>query len=173
MGKDKPASLIENTAGWPRPRRTWTDNRGRRGYVGQERQLPVPWILGQNKHGEIRWTVFKDDWTVAAHGHLCQVCGEVLSSIKLLGIEKPGMTSGSACHPRCMALALSLCPHLIDASPLVAYRYDGPGPGFYVPDQELLLQGLPEYEVMTTAVPYTASDVVELARQNPMGGLRS
>lgn len=155
--------------GWPRPKSEWADHRSRRGARGESYSLPVPWILEVSGSNEVRWTTFHDAWTLKDCGRLCQVCGLEMEGCILLGCERPGMTSGSGCHPRCMALSLKWCPHLVDRGVVVAYRYDGPGPGVYEPDPELSLAGLPEYEVLTTAVPYTSTDVVELARRNPLG----
>lgn len=160
--------------GWPRPY-AW--------YEADEHQvadgtrmsgnLPVPWVAEVGPHG-VGWTTFHGDADRAHDERLCQVCGLQLGSIVLLGLARPGETSGPGCHPRCMALAVQHCPHLaLDG--VIAYQYTGPGPG-YVDDIAFPwnspYNGLyaENVNVSTYAVPLTAADVKALAKRDPMGG---
>ncbi len=107
--------------GWPRPRRQYEPD------VEQHPErvpaiLPVPWVVGDD------WLDFQPDAPTAEAERLCQVCGERLGRVMVLCRgHRPRVTSGPGCHPRCAALAVRFCPHLVemDASADVAYRYEG------------------------------------------------
>lgn len=100
------------------------------------RILPVPWINGTCPYrGD--WVTFDETRAVLARDErLCAVCGQPLNRIALLGRGGDDSTSGPGCHPRCMQLALTACPHFTDpvhappADPAVAWRVDGPHLGY-------------------------------------------
>lgn len=172
--------------GWPRPRGEWLDESGRRlGLEVEPETLPVPWVLARAADGKVAWTVFHGQAHTAHPKRLCQVCGEELGTIVLLGLaEDTGneghRTSGPGCHPRCMALTLSFCPHFRDlpANGTVAYAYTGPGTGYRAfdgpDDPEPTPSQIEEVYTATVAIapdalPMSACLVKELARRDPTG----
>lgn len=153
--------------GWPRPRALW---RGRAGATATRcphlpDRLPVPWLVDLKNLG---WTGFRDDACFAARDRLCMVCGEPVVGTLVLGYYGGG-TSGPGGHPRCMLLAATTCPRLVEEGERdgqVAWRYDGPGPGHVVPDgpdAALDSYGGGE-EVAPEAEPLTLAELRDLVR---------
>lgn len=185
-------AVAEPQAGWPRPRGTWLDESRDRLRLdeAEPETLPIPWVLACDEDGTVSWTVFHGQAHTAHHDRLCQVCGGELGDVVILGlaeIAKAGKeraeeprTSGPGCHPRCMALTLSFCPHFRDLpeDETVAFAYRGSGLGYLVFDQPSEAEATPAQieEVYTAtvaiapdAVPLKVSDVKDLARRDPMG----
>lgn len=136
--------------------------------------LPLPWINGVHPyHGD--WVTFDDTRAVRADAErLCGVCGQPLDRIALLGRSGDGSTSGPGCHPRCLQLTLTACPHFADparprsAEAPVGWRVDGEHLGYLDPSAhrtsyegiQRVASGLPEV---------TARDVQFLAGIDPWG----
>lgn len=141
------------------------------------RILPVPWLNGAHPYrGD--WMTFDAERAIQAHEQrLCAVCGQPLNHIALLGRRGEGRTAGSGCHPRCMELTLTACPHFTDpaasatSSAGVAWRVDGPNLGYLMADDQpnpyagtqRVEAGLPELG---------AREVEVLARADPWGTQR-
>ncbi len=136
--------------------------------------LPVPWINGTHPYNG-DWVTFDESRAVQAHEQrLCAVCGQPLERIALLGRSGDRSTTGFGCHPRCMQLAFTACPHFTDpagparAKPAVAWRVDGPQLG------GLPIEGHPtSYErfqrVVAELPELSARDVQSLASIDPWG----
>ena len=161
-------------AGWPRPWLLWTPPEGGSRAHLLPQILPVPWINGAHPYrGD--WVSFDDARADRAHRErLCAVCGQPLERIAVLGRAGEDSTSGPGCHPRCMQLTLTACPHFtaagrrVSANAAVAWRVDGPELG-YAPAEDpegmyaelqRVADGLPEL---------TVHDVQWLAGIDPWG----
>ncbi len=136
--------------------------------------LPVPWINGTHPYNG-DWATFDESRAVQAHQQrLCAVCGQPLDRIALLGRSGDRSTTGFECHPRCMQLALTACPHFTDraeptaAKPAVAWRVDGPHLGHLATDDHA-----PSYErfqrVVADLPELSARGVQALASIDPWG----
>ncbi len=161
-------------AGWPRPWLLWTPPAEGIRSQAMPRILPVPWINGAHPY-DGDWVTFDENRAAQAdHDRLCAVCGQPLNRITLLGRGGDRSTPGPGCHPRCMRLTLTACPHFTDpadptaADATVAWRVDGPHLG-YVPagdhqkayeSSQRVADGLPEF---------TVGDVQVLASIDPWG----
>lgn len=149
--------------------------------------LPVPWVAGTTVPGEIEWTTFHQHMARdAIQDKLCQVCGERLGWVKILGLMQRRFqaaqfgernTSGPAMHPRCAAMAFQFCPHFPEGpEAVVGARYTGPGLGFKLdawfkpPEYEGLMSGEPL--IYRNAVNMTRAEVKVLAKDNPLGERR-
>jgi hypothetical protein len=154
-----------NAPGWPRPRAD-VEGYGR---------LPAIWINAA--HGEtVDYISCRDDSSRAHTEMLCQVCGEPLGGVFVLGqTYNRKATVGSGMHPRCMALTLSFCPHYKSKTDddVVAYLYEGEGTGYEWDRQDWDTTDEDVYcearDIVPEATPLTATQVKDLARQNPMG----
>jgi hypothetical protein len=121
--------------GWPR---AFIDSdierfrRGPRGYrtVRLQQRRPNIWLGGDaQRHND--WLSF--DATLEAEteaGHVCVVCGEELSRLRVFGKTGAFLTNGPPAHPRCFALALKFCPHFTEPPYThrhytLAYVWDG------------------------------------------------
>lgn len=138
--------------------------------------LPVPWVIAAGGDGNPCWTTMHPDATEAHIRRLCQICGEPTDGTILMGVvgdAERRETNGPGCHPRCMALAIQFCPHFgRDADAVVAFRYDGPGPGYREPQYGWAEPDNPFYDnnaVDADATPMTRAEVRELARLDPLG----
>ncbi len=136
--------------------------------------LPVPWINGSHPYNG-DWVTFDESRAVQAHRQrLCAVCGQPLERIALLGRSGHRSTTGFGCHPRCMQLAFTACPHFTGpgdragAKPAVAWRVDAAALGDLSTDDhatsyerfQRVVAGLPELN---------ARDVQALASVDPWG----
>lgn len=163
--------------GWPRPRAEWRH----KGRFREPRcpalpdRLPVPWIVDLEKLG---WTGFRDEARDAARERLCAVCGRVVVGTLVLGYYDLGITpdegrytSGPGGHPRCMLLAATCCPRLVEEAEddgQVAWRFDGEGAGHEVPEDD---DGYGEGEIVAPeAIPLTLAELRALVRQTSKGG---
>lgn len=101
------------------------------------------------------------------------VCGEPVVGPLVLGYYDGG-TSGPGGHPRCMLLAATCCPRLVEEGEddgQVAWRYDGPGAGHEVPHD--IDDGYGGGEaVAPEAIPLTLAELRQLVRESspPSGG---
>lgn len=159
-------------AGWPRPWLLWTPPSDGVRSQSLPRILPVPWINGTHPfHGD--WVTFDEERAAQAHRErLCAVCGQPLERIALLGCAGERSTLEPGCHPRCLQLALTACPHFTDpghltaGDPAVAWRVDEPGQpptadqGKPYQDRQRVHDGLPSL---------TDRDVQALATIDPWG----
>lgn len=172
-------SADHTPAGWPRPRAAFQPWAVRDETPPPPRNLPVPWVTRVRPGGDVEFTDFHEGADQAHIDRLCQICGLELGTVILLGVSgvhggRPH-TSGPGCHPRCMALAMSFCPHFgrrrNEPDRLVAYRYEGAGAGYEVgsfdPDNDMLYGD--ENPIDSAAVPLTLAEVKELARRDPLG----
>ena len=181
--------------GWPRPLGTYEPRRGWHAHRGEPRALPVPWVIEIDSHNgeaEVAWTTFHDQSTRAHSERLCQVCGEALGRILVLGVSNMrSETSGPGCHPRCAALAIRFCPHFAEIADdeTIAYIYEGEGVGYLWPSErpprgsrreppdpidEVIASGEEEpytlpNPVVAEARPLTRDEVKQLAKDNPLG----
>jgi hypothetical protein len=161
-------------AGWPRPWYLWTPPSHRAGPELLPRFLPVPWINGSHPYrGD--WVSFDKTRSEQAHRRrLCGVCGQPLEQVALLGRRSDRITSGPGCHPRCMELTLATCPHFtdppapLDADAVVAWRVDGPRPGYLTAgDQQKPYEGVQHVDDELPGL--AAHDVQVLAGVDPWG----
>lgn len=161
-------------AGWPRPWLLWTPPVEGVGSRSLPRILPVPWINGVHPfHGD--WVTFDEDRAVQAHEkRLCGVCGQPLDRIALLGRAGGQSTIGPGCHPRCLQLALTACPHFTapanesDGDSAVAWRVDGPRPDHLpVADRRKAYES--RQQVLDGLPALTNRDVHALATIDPWG----
>lgn len=161
-------------AGWPRPWLLWTPPAHGIRSQWMPRILPVPWINGVHPyHGD--WLTFDETRAVRVNDErLCGVCGQPLDRIALLGRGGDGSTSGPACHPRCMQLTLTACPHFADpdqptgAAATVGWRVDGRHVGYVGPlEHRTSYEGLRRVSAGLPEV--TAHDVRILAGMDPWG----
>lgn len=164
--------------GWPRPRAEWRDhtpfyNPGRCPALPD--RLPVPWLIDLEVMG---WTGFRENVCDAALSRLCMVCGEPVVRTLVLGYYSCGepddqrFTSGPGGHPRCMLLAATCCPRLVEEAEddgQVAWRCDGEGPGHEVPDDPDSGYGGGE-RVSPEATPLTLTELRALVRETSRGG---
>ncbi len=160
--------------GWPRPRAPWRgtghpmlSKAGR--CPGLPDRLPVPWLVDLEGLG---WTGFRDDACEAARARLCMVCGEPVTGTLVLGYYSGGVgrcTSGPGGHPRCMLLAATTCPRLVEDGAddgQVAWHFDGEGPGHEVP--LVVDDGYGSGEAVSpNALPLTLSELRALVREQP------
>ena len=163
--------------GWPRPRGTYAQP----SYYpdpDEPKDLPVPWVVEVDPKYGVQWTAFHDRCSEAHDERLCQVCGEKLGRVVVLGnAHDEGMTSGPGCHPRCFALAMKFCPHFAKAESMangrVAFLYEGSGLGYEDPAAQVdcPYEGVYEHPnpIVVEAVAIDADRVRELARTNPLG----
>lgn len=145
--------------------------------------LPVPWVVKAKdrlvpnvESDDVFWTKFHDGSSRAHYERLCQVCGYATGPIMLLMATEPGgqlETSGPGLHPRCAALSLKFCPHLIEMAEkdeYVGFLYTGDGVGY-------IWDGFEEpfttpSEVDPSAIPLKAEEIIKLAKLSPMGDKR-
>lgn len=170
-------SFDGDVVGWPRP--VWVrpdaaacpEGRGARGHEADDegapaRRLPVPWINGESGlKGD--FYSFRPDALRSVEQRLCAVCGNHMpGDIALGAMNGNRITSGGWCHPRCLAVAVRMCPHFThndsDATFIVGWRYRGPGVGLV--DVELV-----DDPVAPCAAPLTVSELTEWARRDPWG----
>ena len=167
------ADAIGCAPGWPRPRCTYQTELG-------TFTLPRPWILARGRRDAApQWAEFDRARAKAAHERrLCQVCGDSLQQIIVLGLVQcsDDETSGPGCHPRCAALMAQHCPHFARAtrSPAatVAFRYEGEGCGYELPvgyDPELPFATVNPVLIDPDAEPMTRDDLRVLAAHDPLG----
>ena len=161
-------------AGWPRPWLLWTPPADGPRAQALPRILPVAWINGAHPyHGD--WVTFDEARTLQAlDQQLCAVCGQPLNRITLLARAGDSSTSAAGCHPRCMHLTVTACPHFTDptdatrAGSAVAWRAVDAGLGdphdrgrrTSYADRQAVAGELPEL---------TARDVQALASVDPWG----
>lgn len=132
--------------------------------------LPVPWINGAHPyHGD--WVTFDEGRATRAHAErLCAVCGQPLNAITLLGRGDDNSTFGPGCHPRCMQLTLTACPHFTDSdasihsNAAVAWRVEGTDLGYELGDAREAFK-----RVVAGLAEMRARDVQALASVDPWG----
>jgi hypothetical protein len=168
--------------GWPR---RWLRWKGRTIIPQGEHRLPglkpSPWINGDGPEKANDWLCFPADRSFSAYYHgACVVCGEPCEGAYVMGAyggfwqDKGKETAGPGGHPRCLYLAVTTCPHLleIDADKPVAYVYDGFRNSHTcrqaeVGEDEPYSDGV--QEVNQDAVPLTRDELKALARRDPDG----
>ena len=136
--------------------------------------LPVPWINGAHPYNG-DWVTFDETRAVQARDQrLCAVCGQPLDRIALLGRGGDRSTPGSGCHPRCMQLTLTACPHFTDparpagVNTAVAWRVDGSRSGYLAADDHV--NSYDDLQRVDAELPeLTARDVQALASIDPWG----
>lgn len=158
-----------NHAGYPRPLvyhvNIAADARDKMPKIGH---FPAPWINGDHaKSGD--FYSFRDDAMRAVTESLCCMCGTALRGVVAVGIsvrERKPVSYGGWCHPKCLRLAVSLCPHYSDSEPetVVAHLHVGDGPGVE-PDPEALSGAIP----LAGTTPLTMAELRDLAVSNPWG----
>ena len=172
---DKPPT--HHPAGWPRPRgdyepEEWVRDRHP---DREEATLPIPWIVALKEDGKPDWTTFHDQARQAHDRRLCQICGEELGQVVVLGrYGTEEQCSGPGCHPRCFAVAAKFCPHFAKADDaVIAYRYEGVGLGYVweVEDEFWREEGpyLDSNDLDPACVPLTRAEVRQLAKDDPLG----
>lgn len=160
-------------AGWPRPWLLWTPPADGIRSHAMPRILPVPWVNGDHPyHGD--WVTLDRTRAVQAQRErLCAVCGQPLNRITLLGRGGDDSTPGPGCHPRCMQVTLTACPHFTDpalptdASSAVSWRVDGDQLGYQPADEENSFEG--RQRVADGLPELTSRDVHLLAGVDPWG----
>ena len=172
----EPESL--HPPGWPRPYADYEPHRGRSD--SSPDRLPVPWVI-EILNGEPVWTTFHIKAGDAHEERLCQICGEALGQIILLGCEDNPIatadkrnTNGPGCHPRCMATAAKFCPHFeTGEDAVIAFLYEGEGLGYlFDPDRSQWAAEGPygePHEVELQCTEMTRSEVRQLAITDPLG----
>lgn len=174
------ADVVE--AGWPRPTRVFErseyDARSRQRNVVSTTRLPVPWINATEVVATGDWLSFRPDCHRAHEERLCAFCGLPIVATMLLGRygDRGRETSGPGLHPRCMWMAARVCPHFTgrdgdrerDDATIVAWRYDGPGPGYAIDEfeDEVYVNTI---EVDPSCTPVTLGQVRAMARADPLG----
>lgn len=117
--------------GWPRataiyeaPRSIYTkqarDRLGR--FTKPGRKMPLPFINADAPHD---WLNFGDMQSTACYAaRLCVVCGLKLEGAVVLGRfgNADRLTNGPGGHPRCLHMAVNVCPHFNPSNPRVARR---------------------------------------------------
>lgn len=164
---------IRDAPGWPRPWRRWKARLDLPEGVPTERLLPVPWINGGKTLTE-DWLAFRADAIEAHDNRLCTVCGETMEGTIVLGRygTEGKFTSGPGGHPRCLLLAVSLCPHFAIQDNVVAYAYDGPTPGYRISSYVREDAEQPYVDIAAVkhnARPLTREALRELAKRSPLG----
>lgn len=163
---------VLDAPGWPRPWRMWEPDEWKRERGAMARLLPVPWINGSNiEKGD--WLSFPDDRDRAHHDRLCAVCGEHMAGAVVLGAFM-GLkeTSGPGGHPRCMLMAVLLCPHFQkerEEDAPVAWLHRGDGPGYVVEGAWKDEPYIGTNDVVPTAEPLTVDALKKLAKAEPLG----
>lgn len=163
----EPASDNDRT-GLPRPMVTpfGADDLVRDGLLREGRKLPAPWINGAAGL-DGNFLDFRKDVTRAETERLCCVCGDELHElVAIAAMNGERETSGGWGHPRCVALAVRLCPHFLRddalAWPVVAYLHRGPGVG--VTDPTFSIDTIDD-----APTPLTRTELTDLARTDPWG----
>lgn len=158
------SALKPSDPGWPRPYVPYVPMRAvSKVPVGV---MPAPWIGGDNVLSQ-DWYGFRPGASEAHRDRLCAVCGEEMRGTVVLGNFQGHNTSGPGCHPRCAALAVARCPHFEDLPDVVAFAYDGPGPGYIHENfRELYSEG---HVVHPMAQPLCRDEVRRLASIDPLG----
>ncbi|MGW5721589.1 hypothetical protein ACWEVP_35820 [Amycolatopsis sp. NPDC003865] len=101
-GDDRPAP----GPGWPRP-------------LVQGR--PHPWVTPVS-NGTPWWRLLDGArQALAQDAWLCQVCGEPLPTRALVVLDGDRVVSDTGLHPRCLAVADAVCPHLTRAATRYTY----------------------------------------------------
>lgn len=180
-----------SATGLPRPKAVpgWVeDERGER-TTQKKPALPLPWINGDgpDAEGMADFYAFRDDCRRADTERLCCICGDPLNHYVAIGAQSgERQTSGGWGHPRCIALAVRLCPHFdkFRDGPVVAWLHEGEGIGvdrvmFSVDspplDRDFIGLGatFEVDDVLPTTKPMDRSDLAWLARTNPWGHAES
>lgn len=135
------------------------------------RKLPMPWINGDE--GDSDFLDFKEPRpVVSVRDRLCAICGNKMDGfVTLAAANNQRYTSGGWGHPRCIALAVKVCPHFQRyeqggkgyENPTVAWLYRGEGVGLVDPNFEYF------DEISSDAEPLTLIELKQLARDNPWG----
>jgi hypothetical protein len=128
--------------------------------------LPLPWINGDgpDPDGEADFYAFRDDCSRAASERLCCICGDPLGRVVTLGaMSGDRLTSGGWGHPRCIHMAVRLCPHFAKIEGTVAWLHQGPGFGVVEPATF-------EVDVVSDdALPMSRDALASLAKSDPWG----
>ncbi len=148
-------------SGYPRPV-GWT----RSGFVadaGSLKAYPAPWINGEHA-ADGDFYSFRDDMGRAHEERLCCICGDQLGSVVAIGAYRgERATSGGWGHPRCIKLAVRMCPHFAEMEGTVAWMHVGPGVGVLNPAYE------DHDDVVETAAPLDREALNFLAADDPWG----
>lgn len=164
-----PEPLAYSTTGYPLPmvhdhavypEGEWNEDRR-----GSREWWPVPWINGDyGLKGDFH--SFRDDMDRAETERLCCVCGDPLGLSILLGaISDRHETSGGWSHPKCLRLAVTMCPHFTRKTEEKTFGYLWVGDGIGLTgDANFAVD-----EVHPDVVPLTREDVNRLAAADPMG----
>ena len=125
---------------------------------------PVPWINGDGGlTGD--FLSFREDAGDSVTRRLCVVCGDGLRRSVLVGsFDGERETSGGWCHPKCLALTITICPHFSDdRSGPFGFLWTGEGVGI-VEDADLFIAAVRE-----GAVPLDAATIKAMAQVDPWG----
>lgn len=139
-------------------------------FLSQDKSLrfPVPWINQAPVDGVADFTAFQDDSRRAEAERLCCICGDPLKHVVAIGAGNGRReTSAGWGHPRCVQLAVALCPHFNDSHAqtwdTVAWLHHGEGVGVY----DIELVGFDP--VVDTATTLTRDGLKVLAQTDPWG----
>jgi hypothetical protein len=153
-----------DVTGLPRPSVAMALDKGGEKVV---RRLPAPWINGQHAlKGD--FYSFRDDVRRAETERLCCICGDPLRDLVAIAAFGGGLeTSGGWGHPRCVNMAVVMCPHFTNERALtwstVAWLYDGPGVGCSSP----MFEDIDEIDLPVTGM--SRETLKDLAKDNPWG----
>ncbi|MFS0885164.1 hypothetical protein [Aeromicrobium sp. 179-A 4D2 NHS] len=145
----------------------WDGENARQRLSTHREWWPVPWINGDHGlRGDFH--SFRDDMERAETERLCCVCGDGLGLSVLIGaLSGKDETSGGWSHPKCLRLAVTICPHFTRGEPdpdrISGWLWVGDGVG--LADAATFSID----EVHPDAVPLTRADIDRLAQADPMG----
>lgn len=139
-------------------------------HEGVPRKVPAPWINGAAAM-EGNFYSFRNDHMRAVEERRCCVCGDQLRRLVAIGATRGATsapeTSAGWGHPRCVQMAVALCPHFTTERAqewgVVAWLYEGPGIGCTSPTFE-------GFDRVDEPVEGLGRDALAaLARANPWG----
>lgn len=145
---------------------------------GTEAMFPNLYVGGKEQHSGDFLTFQDGRARRLIRARECVVCGLPMEGVVILGrymtrAAVTRRTDGPPGHPRCVNLAVNICPHFVKAraklSGTVAYLWDGPGCGFQYGDRRVA-DGA-DARVHEDAWALTAEELSKIARENPMGVL--
>lgn len=153
------------------------------------RAYPLPWINSWKPAlSRTGWKELDTKRAVEAEEkRLCFLCGEPLGDLSIMGRHRASyseegtdgsrwnwITDGPPGHPRCLALAAEVCPHLRTQHEgnedfIIAFQWEGPLLGYLEVPKDLMTDGSPRYLVRPGAKPLTLGELRALAEVDPLG----
>jgi hypothetical protein len=166
--KDSEATSDNDRLGLPRPSISpWQTEEEGDTSTRSSRRLPTPWINGSAAmDGD--FLSFRNDMLRALTERRCCICGDQLNRVIAIAAANGNLeTSGGWGHPRCVQMAISLCPHFAteraQAWSTVAWLYEGPGVGCSDPS-------FGDFDEIDQPVEALARGALKsLAKENPWG----